>query len=295
MGRYSNSNFRIWTLLILLAASAFEVSTSYGQPAPGAAGAAGAPPAAAKAQTGLTSIILNNIDFVFITIALLSIIGLTLIIQGFIQNRAAALMPPETTARIRDMIAARQFNELIDFTENDPSFISKALNPALKRAPSFSAMKEAMETAVGEQTAEQFRKIEYLNIIGNLGPLLGLLGTVLGMIGAFSAVSNTGGQANVAELSAGISKALAHTFLGLCLAVPCLAAFGVLRTIVDRLTTRGALISEELLLMIKPQEAPKVPGAAPARVGAAVPQPGTVVGGPPPARKMPAPSPSSGM
>src|SRR4029450_318530 len=108
------------------------------------------------------------------------------------------------------------------------------------------------------------------------------LGTVLGMIGAFSAVSNTGGQANVAELSAGISKALAHTFLGLCLAVPCLAAFGVLRTIVDRLTTRGALISEELLMMIKPQETPRpatAPAPAPARPSAAVPQPGAI---PPP-------------
>ena len=50
-------------------------------------------------------------------------------------------------------------------------------------------MKEAMETAIGEQTAEQFRKIEYLNIIGNLGPLLGLLGTVLGMIEAFAAMN----------------------------------------------------------------------------------------------------------
>jgi len=242
---------------------------------------------------GLTQMILTNIDFVFITIAARSVAGLTLIIQGFIQNRQTVLMPPETTARIRDMIAARQFKELIDFTENDPSFISKAINPALKRAPSFTSMKEAMETAVGEQTAEQFRKIEYLNIIGNLGPLLGLLGTVLGMIGAFSAVSNTGGQANVAELSAGISKALAHTFLGLCLAVPCLAAFGVLRTIVDRLTTRGALICEELLMMIKPQEAPRV-GAIPARPGTAVPQPGAGIPPPPPVRKMPAPSPSSG-
>jgi biopolymer transport protein ExbB len=266
------------------------VSTSFAQ-APAAPGAGAAP---AKTQTGLTSIILTNIDFVFVIIALLSITGLTLIIQGFMQNRMAVLMPPETTARIRDMITARQFKELIDFTENDPSLISKALNPALKRAPSFSSMKEAMETAVGEQTAEQFRKIEYLNIIGNLGPLLGLLGTVLGMIGAFSAVSNTGGQANVAELSAGISKALAHTFLGLCLAVPCLAAFGWLRTIVDRLTTRGALISEELLLMIKPHETPRA-GSAPARVGSAVPQPGAAVTPPPPVRKMPAPSPSSGM
>jgi biopolymer transport protein ExbB len=110
-------------------------------------------------------------------------------------------MPEETTNQIRDMIAGRRFKELIEFTETDPSFISKAINPALKRAPSFSSMKEAMETAIGEQTAEQFRRIEYLNIIGNLGPLLGLLGTVLGMIEAFSAMNAKGGQANPADLA----------------------------------------------------------------------------------------------
>src|SRR6185369_12592885 len=103
-------------------------------------------------------------DFVFIIVALLSITGVTLIIQGVIQNRSSVLMPPATTEQIRQMIQERKFRELIDFTENDPSFISKALNPALKRAPSFQAMKEAMETAIGEQTAEQFRGIEYLNI-----------------------------------------------------------------------------------------------------------------------------------
>jgi biopolymer transport protein ExbB len=207
----------------------------------------------------------------------LSVTGLTLIIQGFMKNRASVMIPPETTARIRDMIAGRQFKELIDFTETDNSFISRAINPALKRAPSFTAMKEAMETSIGEQTAEQFRKIEYLNIIGNLGPLLGLLGTVLGMIDAFSAMHAAGGAANPADLAHGISKALAHTFLGLFLAVPCLAAFGVLRTIVDRLTVRGAMIAEELLLMVKPQETRPAgaPGAAAAvaRPGSATPQP----------------------
>jgi biopolymer transport protein ExbB len=261
----------------------------------GPGGAAGAP-AGSTTGAGLISLIFSHIDFVFITIAILSILGMTLIIQGFIQNRESVLIPPETVGRIREMIANRQFKELMDFTETDPSFVSKALNPALKRAPSFSAMKEAMETAIGEQTAEQFRKIEYLNIIGNLGPLLGLLGTVLGMIYAFQAVAATKGQADVGALSNGISVALTHTFLGLFLAVPCLAAFGVLRTIVDRLTVRGALLAEELLLMIKPQEArpaPPVPAMAPAMSAPAARSAGAVVPPPPiPGRKLPTPAPS---
>src|SRR5436190_13291961 len=220
------------------------------------------------------SLILDNIDLVSIVIALLSVTGLTLIIQGFIKIRAGSLIPEASTNHIRELIGRREFKELIDFTENDPSFISRALNPALKRAPSFSSMKEAMETAVGEQTAEQFRKIEYLNIIGNLGPLLGLLGTVLGMIAAFQDLMAAGGDANPANLAGGISTALCHTFLGLFLAVPCLAVFGIQRTMVDRLTTQASLISEELLLLIKPAEAkPAASASAGVRPGATPSQP----------------------
>jgi biopolymer transport protein ExbB len=180
-------------------------------------------------------------------------------------------MPPTSSNTIRELIGQRRFRELIDFTETDPSFVSKALNPALKRAPHFQQMKEAMETSIGEQTAERFRSIEYLNIIGNLGPLLGLLGTVLGMIEAFSTMQAKGGATTPADLAGGVSIALTHTFLGLFLAIPCLAAFGILRTIVDRLTVRGALEAEELLLMIKPAEGRTATSAAAAASAASQP------------------------
>jgi biopolymer transport protein ExbB len=276
MRRYASSKFRILLLAAMLGAVIVVASQGFAQTGAGAApaGAPGAPGAQTTGQRqGLVRLIMSHPDPVFFTIAALSVAGVTLIIQGFIRNRAAVYMPPESVHRIRELISGRQFNELLDFTERDNSFVSRALNPALKRAPSFSAMKEAMETAIGEQTADRFRSIEYLNIIGNLGPLLGLLGTVLGMIYAFQAVASTGGQADVGALSNGIAVALAHTFMGLFLAVPCLAAFGILRTLVDRLTTRGALVAEELLLMIKPQEAKPAAGTMAAPRPAATPVP----------------------
>jgi biopolymer transport protein ExbB len=288
MRRYATSKFRVVLLLALVATVVFIASSS--SLAQNTGGTAGAAAAEAKPQKqSILSLILGHIDFVSITIACLSIWGLTLIIQGFIKIRAGALIPESSTNHIRELIGRREFKELIDFTENDPSFVSRALNPALKRAPSFSSMKEAMETAVAEQTSEQFRKIEYLNIIGNLGPLLGLLGTVLGMIEAFQDLMAAGGDANPAKLAGGISTALCHTFLGLFLAVPCLAVFGIQRTMVDRLTTQGALISEELLLLIKPAEAkPAAASVASVRPGAtpATPQPAI-----PGARKAPVPVP----
>ena len=65
--------------------------------------------------------------------------------------------------------------------------------------------------------------------------------------------------------------------------MPCLACFGILRTLVDRLTVRGALVAEEMLLMVKPQES-KGPGAPSRPSGAAPPQPV-------PGRKAPPPAP----
>lgn len=270
MRRYARSKIRIALLAILLAATVFIANIGKAQ-----TNGAAAPPTKA-APTSLFQVIMSNTDFMFFLIMGCSIIGVTLIIQGFIKNRRSVVIPEPSVNTIREMINQRQFKELIEYTEADPTFVSRALNPALKRAgQGFPAMKEAMETAIGEQTAEHFRKIEYLNILGNLGPLLGLLGTVLGMIAAFSAMNAAGKDgASPAELAGGISKALAHTFLGLMLAVPCLAAFGLLRTIVDRLTVQGALIAEELLLMIKPAEAkPAAAARAPSTPPIAAPAP----------------------
>jgi biopolymer transport protein ExbB len=271
-------------------------ASGYAQETPGGGAAAANPPAENFGVGDLMRLILANKDPVLFVILGLSIAGVTCSIQGFIKNRASVMMPEESTNQIRELIGQKKFKELVEFTETDPSFVSRALNPALKRAPSFSSMKEAMETAISEQTAEQFRKIEYLNIIGNLGPLLGLMGTVLGMMAAFDAMFKAGGSVEPSQLANGVSKALAHTFLGLGLAIPCLAAFGILRTMVDRLTVRGALAAEELLLMVKPQETKSagVPAGAPggARPVPSMPSPLPVGAAPLPPRKVPAPPPT---
>jgi len=72
----------------MMAAIAFTAaSSSFGQ-------AGGPAPAPAHRQgPGLLQLILGHVDFVFITIAALSIWGLTLIIQASIKNRASVFMP----------------------------------------------------------------------------------------------------------------------------------------------------------------------------------------------------------
>jgi biopolymer transport protein ExbB len=93
------------------------------------------------------------------------------------------------------------------------------------------------------------------------------------MIIAFTAIGETGGQAAAAQLSAGISKALFHTFLGLMLAIPALLAYGLFREKLDRLCARGTMLSTDVmdqiasLAMQSPgtmnQPAPPAPQARP--------------------------------
>lgn len=269
MSRNSTPKFRLAMLAIAFTGALFMAAPAFAQDADDA-------PAVAD---NVYSLVLQNIEPISATIILLSVVAMTLIIQNFIRIRKKVMIPEENTEQMREMIANRQFKELIDYTENDPTFVAQALNPALKRAPRFAEMKEAMETSVAEQTAEHFRKLEHINILANVGPLLGLLGTVVGIMQAFLEMQKEGGAAGPEQLAGGISVALGTTMLGLMLAIPCLAAYGLLRSKADRIATQGALEAEELLLMIRPTEAPArsaktaAPKAAVARKHPAPPSP----------------------
>ncbi len=252
MSRYLTSKMRLTLPAIALVGAGLIARHAFAQ--------AEAEEAPAVADN-VYSLVFQNLEIISISILLLSVVAVTLIIQNFIRVRKSVLIPEQSTEQMREMIANRQFKELIDYTENDPTFVAQALNPALKRAPRFAEMKEAMETAVAEQAAEQFRKLEYLNILANVGPLLGLLGTVVGIMQAFLDMQKGGGSASPADLAQGISVALGTTMLGLILAIPCLSAYGYLRNKVDRLVTIGALEAEELLLMIRPSDSPAKPSA----------------------------------
>ena len=242
----------------LLAGRGYAQTPAPATPPPAANGNAAAP--AENVPGSVVGMMLQHPDPISILIVLLSVGAITVIIQAFLRVRRSVILPEDSTAQIEEMIQNRKFKDLIQYTDEDDGFVSASLNPALKQAPNFAAMKEAMETAVGERMAEEFRKLEIINILANVGPLLGLLGTVLGIMQAFLKMQQGGGAADPSSLAGGISTALGTTLLGLCLAIPCLVAYGYLRTKADRLTNEGALQAEEFLQMMKPEGSKSRPG-----------------------------------
>lgn len=216
-----------------------------------------AEPEGEKVASNIYVMVLQNIELISASIMLCSVLAVTLIIRAVLRARRVTLLPDESVQQINELITQRNFRGLIEYTDTDASFLSAVLNPALKQAPNgFSAMKETMESAIADQTAEEFRKLEPINLLSNIGPLLGLLGTVIGIMQAFLDMRKAGGSAAPDQLAGGISVALGTTMLGLFLAIPCLVAYTMLRNKVDRLTGEGALQAEEFLLMMKPDGKP---------------------------------------
>jgi len=212
--------------------------------------------ASAAPAMGLWSLFRQSFDIFTVLLVTGSVVAVAVIISCAIDIRAARILPRRSLDTIDDLARGRRCDDLNEFVARDTSFVGRVLDAAFKSGGDRQAFHEAAELAASEESARWFRKIELLNIIGNLGPLIGLAGTVWGMILAFTSLGETGGQAGPSDLSLGISKALFHTLLGLCLAIPCLLFFGMYRSTVDRLCTRGMVLCGRLVDRIPVEEEP---------------------------------------
>jgi biopolymer transport protein ExbB len=184
-----------------------------------------------------------------------SLVTITLIVEHFIAVRLVTVAPPEQVKKARQLIERRNFRDCLDRMGKSSTFFARVMTSALQHARhGFDAMHEAALEKSGELSGQMFRKVEYMNIIGNLGPLLGLLGTVYGMIIAFNALGQGGGAAgtDAGGLAIGISLALVNTLLGLGLAIVGLGFFGVCRNRVDSMTVQATVQVLDLLEYFRP-------------------------------------------
>ena len=183
----------------------------------------------------------------------LSIVTVALIVQYLITVRRGNILPDVLREQIQGMFDNRQYREVIDLTETEPSFLSYVIHAALAEAAhGYPAMERAMEEAAEERTTRLLRSIEWLNLLGNVGPMLGLMGTVWGMILAFFKMVEKAGAVNAADLAGEIGVALVTTLLGLGVAIPALTIFSIMRNKIDALTSEAMMTSQELISAFRP-------------------------------------------
>ena len=179
-------------------------------------------------------------------IMLINVASIAVMIERFWMIRRSRLVPEHMQSKINDLLNNRQYAEVLKVTGEDKSFLSHVVHATIREGPhGFAAMEHAMAEAIEERTTRLLRRIEPLNILGNVGPMLGLMGTVLGIILAFQAIPTEGGAPKPAALGHSIGIALVATFWGLVVAIPALTAYALLRTRIDGLSAEVALVVQE--------------------------------------------------
>ena len=193
------------------------------------------------------------------TIILLSIIAVALMIEHFLSIREKVLIPPGLADEMVKNLNEGKWNEAAKLCRDDPSVLGIVLTAGLKECEiGWDSVEKATEDAVAEQAARLYRKTEYLNLIGNIAPMLGLLGTVVGLVIAFHDMASLEGyQQRAGDLAEGIYLALITTVEGLVVAIPSLAAYAIFSNRIAFLIAETTYVAEQVLRPVKKRLAKK--------------------------------------
>ena len=177
----------------------------------------------------------------------LSVLSAYLVIDHLLTVRRKDLMPDGLGERVRQSLMKGNMAEAQTACRENPSFLSFVLMHGISELEfGWNSVEKSVEEALAEQSARLFRKIEYLSVIGNIAPMVGLLGTVIGMIVAFQNVASTQGTASAPQLAEGIYQALVTTVGGLIVAIPSIGAFAVFRNRIDQLVAEAAFQAQHV-------------------------------------------------
>lgn len=193
---------------------------------------------------------------------LLSVVTVALAIHYVIVLRRGAQAPPGLAQALATAGRRGRVRDILAITREDDTMLGQAAFAGVSQlGAGRDTARAAIDEAVEERATRLFRKIEYLNVIGNVSPMIGLLGTVLGMIRAFGRIySAGGGMPDAGKLAGDISGALVTTFWGILIAIPALTAFALFRNRIDAFAAECVKLCDNLVSLVSEEPPPPAVG-----------------------------------
>lgn len=162
-------------------------------------------------------------------IIICSIIALAVFLERLWVLRRSRIIPKDFVHNVEELLKKRKISDALFLCQGDTSSIAKIFYAGLRNSGrGMWLVKEAIEDRGDREAVILGKHVAILSTIANLTPLLGLLGTVSGMIKTFNVIS-VQGVGNPAPLAGGIAEALITTASGLCVAIPTLVCYRILK------------------------------------------------------------------
>ena len=206
----------------------------------------------AQTQTFFRQFVVAGGPIVWFVLLPMSLVMVFIAAEHWLTVRRQKLLPAGVGAEIVGMIRQSGPEQLESRLTGREDFVSVAVIKAVTQGRGdWFRMRGALDESLQEQAWSHLRRIEWLNLIGNVSPMVGLFGTVFGMIKLFNAIVTAGGQPQPAQLADGISIALVTTFWGLFIAIPALAMHGVFRIRIETLISDAVVEAEDIVPQIR--------------------------------------------
>lgn len=227
-------NLCMVTMMVLSAAAWAQEAVPAAAPAGGEEAAAG---------MGSSSVFWNMIfgsgiahAIAFFLLFATSIAVVAFIVDGLLTVKRAKLMPPELIEGVRDSLNRGDLSAAATTCESNPSPLSRILLTGFGNIQEgYEVIQESVASSAEYENEKLLQRISYLNVCGQLGPMIGLFGTVMGMISAFKSLGEAAGAAKTTMLAIGISTALWTTVMGIGVAIPALFSYVILKNYATRM------------------------------------------------------------
>ena len=208
----------------------------------------GSAAAAGQSQTLFEQFVVAGGPIVWLVLLPMSLVAVYLAVEYCLSIRRERLVPRGVGGRIIEQTQRFGAGQLPAKIAEQDDFVSTAVVRAInKGGGDWFRMRNLLFESLQEQALRLGRRIEWLNLIGNVSPMVGLFGTVFGMIKLFNAIVIAGGQPQPAQLAEGISVALVTTLWGLFIAIPSLAIHGVFANRIETLLSDSMAEAENVL------------------------------------------------
>jgi len=173
---------------------------------------------------------------VWILIFMTSAAALAYIIDALLTVKRAKLIPPEVVEGVRNSLNQGDLTAALATCEANPCPLSRILIAGFSNiSEGYEVIQEAVASSAEMENEKLMQRVSYLNLCGQIAPMLGLLGTVVGMVLAFAGLASATGATKSAVLALAISTALWTTVVGLLISVPSLLGYTLIKNYATRL------------------------------------------------------------
>ncbi len=187
---------------------------------------------------------------------LISVVAVAIIITKIVQfylagvysgsrSRASTIDPVLELVRTGNFTAAQ--NEVTKQKGPLARLMEAGLIASWREHRRDTEIEEELGRVGGNQLVAMQSYFRWLEVIGNVAPLLGLLGTVMGMITAFQQLEVAGSKVDPSILAGGIWEALITTQVGLIVAIPVVTILNLLENRLDQYRQEMRDVSARLM------------------------------------------------